>query len=326
MTEDSVRALFPQLLANGYVPLPNKDKACLLRRWPTVEVNEAQVQKWSRGTRWKAIGLRVEPPLLVMDYDLPGREIAHAVRAVTPASVLAGLERIGKPPKTAFFLRLRLDGDDDPFRKMATRRYRRDGIGEPFAVEAFGGGAPHPQMGAFGPHSHDEFGAVKATYAWVDGRSPANVRIHDLPEISRAEVNEALGAAEAVLAGWPGMAVDKLVNDHTGGFQTVHDLTSGTVFQDIEGEVYSLEELTEEARSLHRLKRPQLRITGSFTGDPMSSGSARAKVSWSPRTGLAVVDFKTGLTHRPILILDEPETQELLDKIFNTKGSGGHLR
>jgi hypothetical protein len=313
---DSVRHLFPQLLANGYTPLPNRDKVCMLKGWPIVEVDEAKCKRWSRQSRWPAIGLRADPPLLVFDNDLPRADVAAAVRAVLPRSVLGGLERIGNPPKTAFFLRM--STEDEPFRELHTRRYYIEG--EPkvtYAVQAFGGG-PGAQLGAFGPHSHDDKGNVIRTYHWVNDRSPANVRIDDLPEMTREQVNAALMAAEDVLVNFPGMHVDTLAAAAGGGFQPVHDLNDQTIFHDVDGSAYTLQELTEEARNRVMLRQPQLRLTGSFTNDPRSTGSPRAKVSWSPRTGLAVIDFKTGLTHRPML-LEDPETQEMLKLIFTKK-------
>ena len=67
MASDSVKQLFPQLFKNGFTPLPNRDKVCMLPKWSTIEVDEWQCNRWARQLRWPAIGLRVEPPLLVLD-------------------------------------------------------------------------------------------------------------------------------------------------------------------------------------------------------------------------------------------------------------------
>lgn len=318
MATDSVRKLFPQLLRNGYTPLPNRDKVCMLPGWPVVNVDEDKCRRWARQLRWPAIGLRTDQPLLVFDLDLPGADIAAAVRAVLPAEVTAGLERIGNEPKTAFFLRM--SRADEPFREMHTRRfYFPDAPKVTFAVQAFGGGMG-AQIGAFGPHSHDDEGNVIKTYRWV-GRSPADVPIDQLPEMTRAEVNGALSAAEAVLAGWPGLVADDQAAGSGEGFQPVHDLDEHTVFRDVEGNVYDIEELIEEAKARKRTGQAELRLTGSFLNDPRSTGSPRAKVWWSERNGLAIVDFKTGLTHRPVLNLHTPEMQALLDDIFSKRNA-----
>jgi hypothetical protein len=313
MGSDSVRQLFPQLLQNGYTPLPNRDKTCMLPKWSTINVDITIAKRWTRQTRWPAIGLRVEPPLLVLDYDLPSVEIAAAFRHIVPAAALAGLERVGNPPKTAFFLRL--SEDDEPFRKLTTRRYLLDK--KTFQVEAFGGGGGAAQFGAFGPHSHDEQGNVLKTYSWVGDRSPANVALHELPELSRRQVAQAIDRAEEMLAAWPGLTVDPLSTSGAEQEPDEYDLTAQMVFTDVEGSDYSLEELIAEAKARYELQQPQLRITGSFTGDPTSTGSPRCKVAWGPHKGLSVHDFKTCITHRPEII-EGPEIQQLLGSLRRT--------
>jgi hypothetical protein len=313
----SVKHLFPQLLINGYIPIPNRDKVCMLPKWSTILVDERQCKLWTRQSRWPAIGLRVEPPLLVLDNDLPHPDIAKAVRGIMPAKARAGLERLGSPPKTAFFLRLK-EGEE-VFREAHTRRYRLDGAA--FAVQAFAGGGGAAQFGAFGPHSHDEHGAVLKTYSWVRDRSPANVPIWKLPELTRAEVFAYLDVVDALLADWPGMVVDTLTKLGEAYQAQAYDLTNDMVFVDAEGSEYTLEELTDEARARKELKQGQLRLTGSFTGDTSSSGSPRCKVYWSVRYGLSIVDFKTGTTHRPAVGENDAEMQRILEKIL-PKGVG----
>jgi hypothetical protein len=310
---DSVRHLFPQLLANGYVPLANEDKRCTLPKWPTMEVDAAQCRLWARQSRYKAIGLRVEPPLLVWDLDLPDEAVCNAVRAMLPRYLTEGaLERIGSPPKTAFFLRL--SDEDEPFRELHTRSFHMDG--QKFAVQVFGGKPPHPQLGAFGPHSHGKAGEVVRRYIWV-GRSPADTPIGQLPVMRRAEVYELLDAIGAGLAAWPGMVVDE-ASKSGGGFQSqVYDLTEDMVYRDTDGNEYTQDQLIAEAKARKSLGEPSLRVTGSFTNDPKSTGSARAKVSWSKLHGLAIVDFKTHKTHRPVKPPDAPEVDAMFNEIFS---------
>jgi hypothetical protein len=304
-----VRHLFPQLVSNGYVPLPNRDKACLLPKWPVIEVTEAQAKLWARQLRWPAIGLRIEPPLLVIDADVPDPDIANAVRAVMPSVVLdRALERQGSPPKTAFFLRM--SEEDELFREAHTRRYTFAGAPKPaFAVQAFAGGGGGAQFGAFGPHSHDEHGAVLKTYSWVGGRSPATVPIWDLPVLTRAEVFGLLDAADKVLAGWPGLVVDTTTKAGEHFYAQDYDLTDDMTFVDADGVEYTLEELEQAAKALKELKQPEMRVTGSFTGDLTSSGSARCKVHWNKRSGLSIVDFKTG----------DPVLHEFLGELFGRR-------
>ena len=314
MSSDSVRKLFPQLLANGYVPIPNRDKACMLPKWPIIDVNEAQCRQWTRQSRWPAIGLRVEPPLLVIDFDIPDAGILKALEDITPSVVFDGLERIGNAPKTAFYLRM-VGGE--VFHKLSTHRYMFQGQTKPtFAVEAFAGGGGGKQMGSFGPHSHDDAGNVLKIYQWVGGRAPANRPRDQFAAIAREELSAFLDEVDRVLASWPGLVKDEMSARGEHFHDHVYDLTDEMVFRDGDGSEYSLDDLTATAKALHELKQPQLRITGSFTGDLSSSGSPRCKVHWSKQHGVSVVDFKTGITHHPLGKGGDPEIQKLFNEIF----------
>jgi hypothetical protein len=312
---DSVRHLFPQLLKNGYVPLPNRDKACYLPKWSMIQVNEDQCQRWTRQSKWPAIGLRVEPPLLVLDYDIPDINIIKTLRNTIPPTVLEeGLERQGNPPKTAFFLRLA--DKEEPFHEAHTRRYTFTGAPKPaFAVQAFAGGGGGQQFGAFGPHSHDARGQVLRTYSWINGRSPAKVHIDELPELTRKQVFALLDAADAVLSSWPGLVIDpKSKPSGESPQEQVYDLTETMLFHDTDSVEYSYAELIEEAKARKELGQPEMRITGSFTNDPASSGSPRAKVYWHEFYGLSIVDFKTSITHRPLVCTQDPNVQRIINK------------
>jgi hypothetical protein len=316
MDIDNVRELFPQLYKNGYVPLPNRDKECHLKRWPKIVVDEAQCRKWARSTRWSAIGIRAVPPLLVWDLDLPQVDVCNAIRAILPRVVLAGLERIGNPPKTAFFMRM----SGEPFYEMRTRRYTLDD--KSFQVEAFAGGGAGKQIGAFGPHSYDDAGNVLKTYTWVGGLSPANVRLCDLPIMSREEVAAVLDQADEVLAAWPGMAVDlKSKKGERGGHKPMYILDDSMVFVDAGGFEYNLEALAAEAKARRKLGLDPLMITGSFLKEPDSKGSPRCRVRWSDTLGVSVTDYKHQATYRSVHAespLDEASV-EFLNQISRSK-------
>ena len=119
------------------------------------------------------------------------------------------LERLGSPPKTAFFLRL--SDADEIWREAHTRRYHFAGAPKPaFAVQAFAGGGGAAQFGAFGPHSHDDHGRViKALFVGRRALAGELCHIDELPELRRVEVFAFLDAADALLAAWPGLVVDE---------------------------------------------------------------------------------------------------------------------
>jgi len=90
------------------------------------------------------------------------------------------------------------------------------------------------------------------------------------------------------------------------------------VFKDAEGFEYTLDELREEAKARTKLKQ-DFRITGSFTNDPHSTGSARCRVRWSESKGLAITDYKNQVTSRELRIPDDPELDKLFAEIFTPK-------
>jgi hypothetical protein len=87
------------------------------------------------------------------------------------------------------------------------------------------------------------------------------------------------------------------------------------VFTDTDGSVYSYDDLCAEVKARQELGQPTMQITGSFTGDPLSSGSARCKVYWNKQTGLTVVDFKVGETHR-LIRDDDPALDALFGELL----------
>jgi hypothetical protein len=292
---------FKAVFANGFTPLPNRDKACRLPGWNRIVVDQVLVNRWTRSSL-PAMGIRVEPPLMVVDADIPDDVIMPRITAAierTAPAVLEGLKRIGRPPKAAYFLRLARPGTGGLFHWLATERFATTptpGPGEPtFRVEVFGGGGKAHQFGAFGVHSTDKQGVVLHRYRWV-GLSPADVAIDLLPEVPEAQIWAMLEACEAVLrdcglvpvATMPGARAD-------GRFGTVYDLEPTTVLETEDGAIKAAE--LEAALAAAKHAGHELRVTGSFLHEPGSSNSLRAKVTMSG-DGVQVTDFKWRVHHR----------------------------
>jgi hypothetical protein len=305
----SLEAPFVRLLANGWQPLPNADKSCLMKGWSTVLIDERQVRRWDRSTRWPAIGLRVKPPMLVIDCDVPDETLMQQVREmlgrVAPVVLDEGLERIGRPPKAAFFLRYDTGTDELlPFRHRATLRFTCDPAdkdADTFRIEMFAGGGGAAQIGGFGSHSRHPDGSVALEYRWV-GDSPLERRLDSLPVIRRKETFAILDGAEAIFRA-AGMKVVQGTRASTGlgPPPSRFDLTDETVFevafQDGTFEV-NLDELADMVRGAEKRGWPRVRVTGSFTNDPQSKGSLRGLVSMG-RHGVTIFDTKEHITHRP---------------------------
>jgi hypothetical protein len=292
---DKVQRLFPQVFANGYVPIPNLDKRCMLKGWPSVAVTERQVRLWARSGKWPAIGLRVAPPLIVIDVDVLDAGLADEIASMAPPGAL---RRIGKAPKVAFFLRFA----GDAFHRIATRRWAPDvSVAKPqwSAVEVFAGGGGGKQFGAFGPHkTDDKTGEVLSWYDWPDGRSPANARLDSLPVITFDAVLHIVNTAEALFKerGWH---FDEYTRGGEHKVEHVFDLTPEMVFRG-DGVDYDLASLESAARAARVKDGRQIKVTGSFTGDRFSEGSLRCNVSISRFDRVCVHDFKTGRSHHPV--------------------------
>ena len=188
------------LLENGYVPLANIDKRCVLPNWPRLVVNEVLIDSpaWARG-KHQATGLRVDRPLGVIDADITDDELISRLldRWIGYLDyVFDGTPMLQRGTtascKLAWFVRI-----SKPFGRKATRAYRRaDGKGDAQRVEIYGGKTPR-QFGAFGAHKVDRGGQTLSEYDW-GYESPLDTPISELPEVTPEQCEELIRIAEAM--------------------------------------------------------------------------------------------------------------------------------
>ncbi len=81
------------LLANGYTPLANKDKMCILKGWPDLFVDAAQIDVWSGQLKWRATGVRIERALVAIDLDVNDADSINAIIDALPAHIWEQLKR-----------------------------------------------------------------------------------------------------------------------------------------------------------------------------------------------------------------------------------------
>lgn len=193
------------LLKNGYVPLANVDKLCALEGWPGLKVEEGQIEKWADQLRYTATGVRVDGRLVVVDFDINDNDVLDDIWGRLDEGLADRLTlaptRFGGGVKMAVFLRL---AEGEPvFGRMVSQSYSPPGVDTTQKVEIFGSGAAR-QFGAFGPHSHDEGGAVKTWYRWADDVSLVDVPLEGLGEVTRDELLAICDAASTAMpaAGW----------------------------------------------------------------------------------------------------------------------------
>ena len=278
------------ILANGYAPLPNRCKTCLLSGWPRVKVTRDEIIKWSDLAHLPDTGIRVDGDLIVIDVDVDDPVIVRILdRIVAEFPQLArALVRAGKGQKLALFCLC-----SDLVGRRATRPFIDPTTAARHQLEVFGSDRSR-QFGAFGAHTRDAAGRIIIHYRWIDDKSPATVHRSELPVLSGADVYKIVGIAEAefAAAGW----APETVPTRASSFNEyrVYDLTDQMRFVCNDGWTYSLAELTELRG--HR----GLRCTASFTGE-RATNETRCLIGWSEKHQcVSIWDSQHYLTHLPL--------------------------
>ncbi|WP_156032050.1 DUF5906 domain-containing protein [Shinella sp. DD12] len=287
-------------LENGYTPIRNRDKATYMKGWPDTEITEAEIKSWSRMRRDAATGIRVENGLAVIDVDVDDKGMVETFRGimmdVVPELELEEtpwLERHSGKAKVAWFFRT-----DEPFGKLKTAVFVPPGFkpDDPDAptgfVEIFGGASAR-QFGAFGPHSHDERGAVVRSYCWGE-RSPLDTRLEELPVITKVQFVELSHRfAEALkAASWTIQPLTRF-SDHAGGRD--FKLTEDGPYHCIDGVSRSLTELQAAAGG-----RDALRCSMSWKEGPQAKNRTRGLVGLTAKGVVFVHDTQDAVTYLPI--------------------------
>jgi hypothetical protein len=138
------------MLANGYEPIPLREKVPVAVEWPTMRVDEATVRSWTstyHDARNTGVRTRTTP---VIDVDIKDAAAAEAIEALVRERFSNGagklLRRIGQPPKRAFLFRA-----DAPFPKLMQDFVAPDGTKHRIEILCDG-----QQLAAEGKHRHAE--------------------------------------------------------------------------------------------------------------------------------------------------------------------------
>ena len=228
-----------RLLAGGFVPLANRNKMCVLPGWPTMAVDEAVIKGWADQLRYVATGVRVDGPLVVLDFDIDDGDMLDAIWAALPDDLAGLLDaaplRFGGGEKFALFMRLAADEAGVGY--LVSQGYAPPGSDKLMRVEVFGSGGRGRQVGAYGVHSHDEDGGVAREYSWAGGVGLADVGMAGLPEITVDQIKTVLDVASGAMreGGWEYEVSTRVgeVDDRPR-----FDIEDGAVFQTLDhGEV-----------------------------------------------------------------------------------------
>ena len=279
------------LLDNGYTPLANVHKTCMLKGWPSLVVDEDQITRWERSRGYPATGLRVENGLCVIDIDVDHAIVGKVVDAMLdtlPRDLEPErLERAGKGHKLAWFCQ-----GADMFSRLHTRRWVAPGEVEDdgtHSIEIFGGGSPR-QFGAFGPHSFNDDGSVAVAYRWAE-ESPADVPLADLAVLTRDQLNDMLDAAEGELIKADFTPVLRSARGE-GTPGKVHDLTADMTFDILGGGTVSFAELSDMVRGGF-----EGRCSASWLEGPSASNRSRCLVTKSGGGHVSIWESAGGATH-----------------------------
>jgi len=306
-------ALRHNMLYNGYTPLANKDKMCILKDWPNLHVDEAQIDVWADQLKWRATGVRIERGLVAIDLDVNDDAAINAIIDALPADIWELLERapvrLGKGAKECWFCRL-AEGESS-FYRLTSAGYRLPESAPDdvvHRVEIFAGETGR-QFGVYGAHTVGHDGEVEVAYRWAGDRGLADVLFCDLPELTCAQLAKVGEVASAVLAelGW---VHDKKSKEGFSSPSVIYDLEDQDFDTRDHGPVTlaDLEALAAEHDSV--------RLSASWLEGPSAANTTRC-IAYINRSDmqLAILETASYTTHRPVSLQPKPLNTGALDRL-----------
>lgn len=277
-----------KLYSNGYEPLANRSKMCLIKGWSTLEVTPELIQSkaWARSGSFLDTGIR-GGDVIALDWDIDDADLLNdLLDEVVEQGIVeeSPFVRIGRPPRELWVYRT-----TDKIGKRTTGHFLLPGgEGSGYAVEVLGNGC---QFAAYGQRDAEH------AYQWPE-ESLLDHEYMDLPVITKAQVDALVAYATTFFTRnglerhSPGGGTDK-------GYTHAYDLTDDMLFEAQELGTLTLAELTE---ILHANPDETIRVKAD-TFRP-TSGSWACMASLSNGT-VCVSDHGTYTSHFPL----EADTQ-----------------
>lgn len=214
-------ALRLQLYANGFSPLANLNKMCLIREWSNLKVTPELIQskEWARSGRFLDTGIRCGD-VIALDFDIDDKDLLNDLldEVINQKLVDESLfVRVGRPPRELWVYRTK-----EKIGKRTTGHFAPIGAPEDhkgFAVEVLGAGC---QFAAYGQRD------ANTAYRWPE-ESLLDHTYMDLPEITKAQADAikdfaiAFFEANGLERRSPAGGTDK-------GYTHAYDLTPDMVF------------------------------------------------------------------------------------------------
>ena len=178
------------LVKAGFCPLPFacKEKRQVIRNWQRLagSIDEACIIGWQEKYP-NATGTGVlAGHLIVVDVDVTKPELIEPIKAAIQKIIGDNPpERIGSPPKTAFFFQ-----SENPMRKKVSKRYGSELVQDQ-QLEVLGQGQCVV--------THNIHPATNQLYLWPN-IDLVNCTLEGLPKINQSQVNEIISAAEQIMS------------------------------------------------------------------------------------------------------------------------------
>lgn len=282
-----------QLLANGWTPLAQRGKRCLIKGWPALDVTPDLIRSWERQRRWPTTGVRVQDGLAVIDLDVDHEIIGRIAQRILDELPELADERVpllirkGAGHKEAWFVRT-----DVMFGRFHSHAWVPPGGSADAGahrVEVFAGGSAR-EFGAEGPHTIADDGTVAVTYRWVD-RSPVDTRLDELPVVGKQQFSTLVGFIddEFEKAGWTKVPRSTAGENHA---ERVYDLTDDMHFDTDTDERLSLLELRDRAAAVG-----DIRCSASWLEGPSAVNRTRCLVSLTGTGHVSIWETASGVTH-----------------------------
>jgi hypothetical protein len=245
--------------------------------------------------------LKLDGDLAVIDVDVSEVALVEALAGTFnsrfPELFARGLVRHAGGPKEAWIARV-----DEPFRRLASRRWYRGGDPDDPAVpkhlvECFGSLGTR-QFAIDGPHTRRQ-GEVISTYRFAGGASPASVPRASLPVLPKAAYAQACDLFDEIAAAAGLTAVKEARRDRGELAAMCFELDADMV---VETQDHGEMTVAELERLLRRQRwngaaPATLRCSGTFH-DPTRARTDSHLINWG-RWGLGIYDTMTETTwHR----------------------------
>jgi hypothetical protein len=168
----------------GYDILPIRDglKTPIIKKWTTVELNEAVLAQWQSDSRNRGIGIRAKY-FPAVDLDISDEATVMKLIEWCLKNLGAAPIRVGRKPRCLLVFRA-----EEPFKKMRSTKYE-DFLGETHQVEILGDGQ---QFVAFATHPD-----TNKPYTWK-GKSLLELKPDELPIVSKSQMEELIKFFESI--------------------------------------------------------------------------------------------------------------------------------